>query len=319
MDIREALEAANIEVRNGSNDDEILICCPFCLEEGELTQDTRFRLGINIVSGKAQCFNCQKKSGGGEYIFEELQRVLETGEIEANEESRKATKKHFSRELPEGFTLIKGLECKEYWNNTAWRYLRSRHISEKQIIEKNIGYTVVGKYNHRVIFPAYYKGKLRGFIGRDFTNKQELTYKNSVGDKTIYNIPDRHNKSIVLSEGVFDSLVIERGSLKMGIDSGSVLGHSLKDDQIKLLEPYKTIILWMDADDPGIDGLLKIAKKIPKDKIVRAVLPKDFDKDGVDCDPSELDHTVIAKKLDKAKIFTEARQEELRAWRAFQE
>jgi len=57
MDIIEALEAAEIEYHpSESDEDEISICCPFCVEEGQPDLDTRFRLGINVSTGEMHCF-----------------------------------------------------------------------------------------------------------------------------------------------------------------------------------------------------------------------------------------------------------------------
>ena len=81
MNLQEALEAAGIEVRSGASAEEIWMCCPFCQERGE-SPDGRFRLGVNLRSGKAQCFNCQWK-GRGDYTFSQIQKSLATGEIEA--------------------------------------------------------------------------------------------------------------------------------------------------------------------------------------------------------------------------------------------
>src|ERR1017187_4040855 len=105
MDIKDALEAAGIEVHAGSSEDEIWVSCPFCLEEGELTIDERFRLGINTRSGAFSCFNCGKK-GYGDWILRELKRILDTGDLELNEETRKRKKKKRRVMLPEGYELL---------------------------------------------------------------------------------------------------------------------------------------------------------------------------------------------------------------------
>ena len=246
MDIREALEAADIEVHGEG--DEIKICCPFCIEEGELSLDDRFRLGINTTTGAAHCFNCGKK-GYGDFILQELQRVLDTGDLELAQETRKHKKKRNKVMLPEGFQLLESPDG-DQWNKVAWRYIRKRGVTEKQIKEKQIGYTLIGDHHHRIIAPIYRHRHLLGFVGRDMTDNMELKYMNSYGDKAIYNLPDHvHHKSISLSEGFFDALAIERGSLKLGIDSGALLGHELKDDQLELLlqSGYKYFYIWLDS------------------------------------------------------------------------
>lgn len=323
MDILDALESADIEVREGSSDEEIRICCPFCFEEGEQTIDEKFRLGINTVTGKANCFNCGKRSNGGDYITNELQRVLETGEIELLQTERKhKKKKHHKVGFPEGFQLLQHpRDNDDHWNREAWRYVRDRGITQEQIKEKEIGYSVIGDFHHRIIFPVFRHSKLIGLVGRDLTGKQEPKYRNSVGSKTIYNLPDKtKHKMISLQEGVFDTLVVERASLRLGIDSGGVLGHSIKEDQWELLDRYHTIILWFDPDKVGIEGMLATVKSAPKNKIIRIVLPTSFKHEGaIDKDPSELEYKEIMSRLEHPKLLTRELQDKLRAWLAFEE
>lgn len=319
MDIREAIEATGAEVKG--EEPEIKVCCPFCIEEGEISLDERFRLGINTEDGRMYCFNCGKKSNDLEYTIQELQRILDTGDIETAQKRRKHKKKRRVM-LPEGFQLLESPNG-DSWNNKAWRYIRKRGVTEKQIKEKQIGYTLIGEHHHRIVAPIYRHQHLLGFVGRDMTDQMELKYMNSYGDKAIYNLPDKsHHKSICLSEGFFDALAIERGSLKLGIDSGALLGHDIKDDQLELLlhSGYKYFFLWLDPDEAGVKGIIKISKKIPSDKHVRIVLPKGFKDEGAnDKDPSELESNDIKHRLEGAKRYTPELLDRLRVWMAFDE
>lgn len=318
MNIIEALEAAGIEVRPGKSSDEIWLCCPFCQEKGE-SPDTRFRLGINVRTGQGQCFNCSWK-GRGEYTFSKLQEALATGEIEAAQETRHKKRKHTEKaRLPEDFERLYPLTG-DHWQKAAYRYVRSRRVSEHQIKHKKIGYSLVGDMAYRVVFPVYVGSHLKGLVGRDFTGKNEIPYRNSVGGKCLYNVQDKKSKTVCLFEGVFDTLVCEKPAHKLGIDVNGLLGHDLTDDQLELLDDYKTIILWMDPDAAGLKGLLNIPKKIPKDKILKTVLPTGFKHAGAnDADPSELEDTVITRRLAHANRLTPELQLKLRAWSAFDE
>lgn len=321
MNLIDALEAAGVEFRNGSSDEEINVCCPFCLEEGELTLDERFRLGINIRTGQANCFNCGKRTGPGDYIFKEIERVLETGEIEAQQETRHTKKKEFKAiELPKDFHRIRHPDnFKDHWNKIAYRYVRKRQVSYDQIREKGIGYSVVGPWHHRIIFPIYRKAKLEGFVGRDFTDQQTPKYKNSLGAKSLYNLPKKPQKTAILVEGVFDTLAVEKGVSKLGIDSIGVLGHYLTNEQLELLSPYKRIILWFDPDEAGLEGTLKVVQKIPSDKVVRIVLPRMYTHNKTDKEPSELEVNEVTDRVAHAKVFTPELQMKLSSWSAFDE
>jgi DNA primase len=315
MNLIDALEAAEIDYHQGRDDEEIFICCPFCYEQ-------RFRLGVNVRSGLASCFNdgCGWK-GYGEYTFNKLQEALDTGDIEAQQEKRKRKKKHMELELPEGFELLVKVRHKEdSWFWRARDFVRKRGITSDQIRDNKIGYSLIGPMAYRVVFPVYLSGVLTGLVGRDFTGKQEPKYKNSVGAKCIYNLPEKKHSTCVLSESVITALVIEHASKKLGIDSLGLLGHSLKDDQVGLLKHYKRIVLWMDPDDAGVEGLISIRNKL-KDKIVKVILPKgmiegdSFDKR----DPDEMETSEIKSRLERAETFTESLVEKLAAWRAFDE
>jgi len=322
MTLEEALDEFKIEYHKSGDDSEISICCPFCLEEGE-SEDTRFRLGINTQTGQAQCFNCGKKSGGGDYIFNELQRIWESGDLE-NDHRKKTKKKKTKRPvLPEDFQIVSP-KNKDHWNRKAYEYLRSRGVTKRQIKEKKIGYCVVdGHFHHRIVFPIYWKDKLQGLVGRDFTLKQSPPYKNSVGSKTLCNLPETPRKSIVLVEGLFDSLGVERSIRKedLEMDSAATLGHTLTGRQLKQLRKYKTIILWYDPDEAGIEGLLHDRKQIkelyPRKKLKFIVPLTYYNKD--DSDPSDLSHRQRVKRLGRAKLFTDSWVSRLKAMRAFEE
>lgn len=326
MDIIEALEAAEIEYHQSESDDnEITINCPFCLEEGEPTQDTRFRLGINVVTGEMHCFNCNKGSRDAVYTFSEIQRVLDTGEIGKAQDRKKKKKAEKEKRviLPEDFKVLYP-RPKDRWGKLAYDYVRSRKVTKRQIRKKKIGYSVLdGHMHHRIIFPIYWKGKLQGLVGRDFTGKQSPTYKNSVGSKALFNIPKTPQKSICLVEGVYDALAVEDACRKasLSIDSGATLGHTLTDKQLRMLRKYRTIILWYDPDEAGIEGLLhdgsKLRETFPRKKI-KLIVPRTYYGKN-DKDPSDLSRSTIEQRIRRAKLFTKAWERKLESWRAFDE
>lgn len=327
MDLLEAFEARGVEWKDHqSREDEIKICCPFCTERGE-TPDTKFRLGINLQSGKMGCFNCGKGSQDRDYTFRELSRVLETGELELAERSRQKKKKKREKvKLPEDFKLIKCQGSDSRWNRVAYEYLMRRGVSDAQIQAKKIGYSLVGKFRYRVILPVYEGEALVGLVGRVFVRDMEPPYLNSIGEKTLYNLPTTHrNKLAILLEGAFDALAVERQigqeyftDDKLKPDALAVLGHDLTDRQLELLEPYETIILWMDPDVAGVKGLLRTAPQLQRiGKRVKLVVPK---MDGVtlEYDPSELTKPEMRSILRGAVDWSEELGQALKAKIVFQ-
>src|ERR1019366_3475412 len=102
-DFASTLDDRGVEYKlHASNDEEIEICCPFCVDEGT-TQDTRFRLGINVGEEKAGCFNCGWTSRTG--TIEKILGALGIEYVKRIDKVRKvvAKKKRKKVALPEDF------------------------------------------------------------------------------------------------------------------------------------------------------------------------------------------------------------------------
>lgn len=299
MELLDALEESKIPYLNSHTaEGEIFLCCPFCVEEGEESNDSRFRLGVNFKTGMMHCFNCGKKSADPEFISVELERALELGTLaEAGKQGKKKEYKDQGPvKLPVDFVkLTKRIEKEDdYWGAKAWRYLHSRGVTPRQAKENKIGYCLADKkYGYRLVFPVYYKDKLKGLVCRDFSGRSRLKYKNSTGPKYLYIAqPVVGGTSIVLSEGVLDALAIKRGMGKSSQkDSGAVLGHVLTDEQLKQIRKakYREVIIWFDPDKAGVEGLAKVwgqLKTLKAVKSVKVVLPLTL-LDEEDYDPSD--------------------------------
>ena len=265
MTFTEQLDLKGIEWHPGGKEGEISICCPFCHLANE-SEDTKFRLGINVITKKAHCFNCEWGSTNNTF-----DKVLEGLDIEIEEEQdnkkNKLEKKEFDGELPESFEKLWPLK-KDIDFRKAYNYLRNRRITDRQIDKYNIGFCLAGKYSDRIIFPVYIKDELKCFIGRDFTEKQELRYKNSIGKKYIYGLyktwKDKVDTAIIV-EGAIDKLSSERVLDKeYKVHSIGIPGRVLKDHDIELLKErgYRKIIRIPDVDGPGLRGTLKDARKL---------------------------------------------------------
>lgn len=260
MNIIEALDSAGIEWHPSETDSsEISICCPFCIDEGE-TEDTRFRLGINTIHGKAHCFNCNWGSHNNTF-----EKILEALKIEVEEDEEEELPKHvkkvkFDGKLPDGFEPLYPLKRDKTFQQ-AYFYLINRGVSEQQIKSYNIGFTLVGKYSYRIIFPVYDDHhNLCGFVGRDFTGKQKLRYLNSVGKKALYGKIHKNRSIAMIVEGIFDKLAIDR-AIK-NVDSFALLQRTIRDEQLHQLRYYDRIIRIPDDNRPGLTGLIKDCNKM---------------------------------------------------------
>lgn len=255
FNLKELLLARGIKFRrNYSSDAEIWLCCPFCPERGE-GEDTRFRLGVNVASGKGHCFNCDWKS---RHTVAIIVKKLELGELQETSDVEEDKPREVY--LPKDFQVLSKGETKgDGLLTRARRYLIERNLTQDQIDSKSIGASLTGKYAYRVIFPVLDKHTLVGLVARDFTGKQEPKYLNSPGMKAVYNVPRKRHGAIVLLEGVFKSLYIER---VLNVPSGSLLGHTITDSQLDMIQGFSDVVLWPDPDGPGIDGFLKVALRL---------------------------------------------------------
>jgi DNA primase len=318
MNLIEALEAHGIEFKyHTSRENELYINCPFCIERGE-TPDRRFRFGVNYVTGQAHCFNCGKKFRDVEYLKKALKDKLDTGEWELSQETiKKERLKTPVVKLPEDFIALSEVGKRTHWDNVALNYLHKRGVTWPQIQQKNIGYSMVGDFRYRIVIPVYYQGKLEGIVARAFVADLEPKYRNSLGNKTLFNVPKKMGDTCVLSEGAFDALAIER--VVHNMDSEAVLGHTLTERQLDIVKHYDRIILWCDPDTAGVEGLIRMGQQLlnaGKER-VDIVEPR---MDGTpEYDPSELDGHEIRKALNNVKRYSVELGQSLRLKVAFQE
>ena len=99
------------------------------------------------------------------------------------------------------------------------KFLRTRGITQDDIIKYNIGFCKDGKYGSRVIIPSYDNDKrLNYFIARDYKGETPQKYKNppvSAKDVIGFELYINWNAPIVLVEGMFDALTIKRNVIPL--------------------------------------------------------------------------------------------------------
>lgn len=272
----------------GNGDGEVSVNCPFCLElVGK--KDFKQRLGINTTTGVGHCYRCEFK-GGKRYVFRELCRafgVQHTLDREPDDDTYVPKEQVIKKKKPQDVKLPS--EYEPLWRDVdepigkkALKYLTSRNVTLEQIRNHRIGFCAVGRYAFRIVFPVVYKKRLVGLVTRDFSGKAEYKYLNSIGDKSLYNVPKKKAKIANMSEGVFDALALERG-VPLAEDCLATLGSGFTKQVLKVLLKYDTFVLWPDPDRPGAEGAIKKALKLQKKKkTVLIVLPDPDDEEGDD-------------------------------------
>lgn len=256
MTFVETLQSRNIRYRASSERGELSLCCPFCIERGEPTSDTKFKLGLNYLTREGHCFRCDWRSRDAvrDYMIKAIQI-----EDEILEDSV-AIVKPPPPQLPEDFQLLYNVGESDEIVYEAYKYLKDRGISSLTMRRKQIGVSLTGRYAYRVLFPVLWRNKLKGIVARDFTGTAQAKYLNSVGDKYLYNLPTKC-QSVILAEGVFKVLAIEKA---IGVPAAALLGHSITDKMIKQLKhtSCEEVTIWPDPDSVGIKGALNVADQL---------------------------------------------------------
>lgn len=311
MNLIEALDSHGIRWRKSGKPNNIWMCCPYCEERNE-TPDTRFRLGVDIATGKGNCFNCGWRDSRTAVI--KLQQRLNLGEWV--EKETVSTKHYRPVRLPEDFTpLGKEQELRgDVWSIRARKYCLKRGITNAQLRRYKIGFSQSGRYAYRIVIPIYCEGKLKGIVSRALLASQKPKYKNSVGDKAIFGLPKgEHSDGLVITEGTFDALAVDRAA---GDDYNcvSALGHSLTARQIGYIEGYRTYILWLDPDAAGIKGTISMAEQLKVIGHVKVVMPR-----VNDADPDELSEKEIRRRIERAKHWSPETESSLKSFLAYSE
>jgi hypothetical protein len=247
-----------IPVKMGISEGEVFVCCLFCAEQGE-TPDTRFRLGVNYVTGVGHCFNCDWRSRRA--VEDIVRRLGGSGVDTASIPATVADLKPPQVALPLDFQYLCRPDRKDARTSDAVRYLISRGVTGDQIKRHRVGISLLGRYAYRAIFPVYRRGQLEGFVARDYTGCQDIRYLMPPGPKPLFGLAEETmGRLAVLSEGVFKALRIELALPRCC--SVAVLGHDLTPHQTEWLQQIvgvDGIIIWPDPDLAGVRGAVGIA------------------------------------------------------------
>lgn len=248
--------------RYSTKQDEVWICHgPGCVIHGERTGDTRFRLGVNLRDGKASCFNCRWKSYG-DRTFEYLEMVFEVPQDKPRiptvpEET--VSKRTEEVEPPIPAEYLEFDSSIDELGQQAYRYLQGRGVTRQQIQQHEVGYAIGGRYGYRVIFPIHDEDKVVGVVARDWTGRQQPPYLFTHKlVKPLYNYSNQGTQELVVVEGVFDCLAVERA----GYQAVAVLGRTLTEKQEEALGQFPNITVMVDWDGPGIESGLETVQKL---------------------------------------------------------
>jgi DNA primase len=254
--------------------------CPFCKHH-------KPKLEINFnenEKGENQwhCWACDKK---GKKIYQILKSFPLSSDVIADLKS--LTKGGFIEkqitieqkvELPKEFKLLTNITQTNIIGRHALSYLKSRNITEEDIIKYNIGYCDTGRYAKMVIIPSYDKnGILNFFTGRSFSKDSIIKYKNPEASRNVIPFELFINWEIpfILCEGPFDAIAIKRNAIPL-------LGKNIQSNLMKQIVKSSVEKIYIALDRDAQKQALTFCEKLMKEgKEVYLV-------DLNDKDPSEM-------------------------------
>lgn len=204
--------------------DEILFNCPFCSHH-------KPKLSINCRSYAWKCWVCDAKGVGLRSLFKRLGRpdLAPASPVPQYVPKHEETQA-FRVCLPEEFKPLAPF-CHTFQARRAYNYVRSRGISDKEILFYKIGFASYGKYRDRVIFPSFdEEGDVNFFTARCIGNSpiKYLSPSTPKGYKStvIFNeLNVNWKRPVVLVEGFVDAIRAGRNAIPL---CGSVLAHDSK-------------------------------------------------------------------------------------------
>jgi len=261
MNLPELLQFQKIPFRRSGTYGEVWLCCPFCEERGEPSPDDKFRLGVNFIRDEGHCFRCDwaTRKDAVALVLAEIAEPGSSDDI-TTDGSKAPVEENEPVVLPDDFQILSEVTREDGAAWTAYKYLKERGLTREIMKKKMIGVSLIGRYRYRIIFPVYWRGRLRGLVGRDFSGNAKAKYLNSRGEKYLYNMPERTDR-IVLAEGAFKAIAIE---LAIQEPAAALLGHSVTPKMIKQLKraKCKEVTIWPDPDTVGKEGALDVAMEL---------------------------------------------------------
>lgn len=239
--------------------------------------DTKRRLYIKRIDNGvlAYCHHCGKR---GSY-WEAFARVM------ANKKASSYASKKFLGTVPKD-TCYRI----EEWPSPARVWLRRYGITDKEVVEKGIGYS---ERYRRVVLPCEYGGKLRGYQLRKVWDNDDNPNKYlTFGEKPLfwYGKPSGKFSTLIVVEDIISGIKCSRFFPTLAL-----LGSSLQDDLLSSIIhwQYDHYIIFLDDDNTQV----RKSQVVIKNKLSllgKTKLIKDIGKD-----PKELSHDELKILLDK--------------------
>jgi hypothetical protein len=254
--------------------------CPFCKHH-------KPKLEINFTENEKgenpwHCWACDRRGKKIHQIFKsigtpseinnELNSLIKSGFVE------KQTIIEEKVTLPKEFKPLNNIQQSNIIGRHALHYIKSRNITEEDIIKYNIGYCETGNYAKMIIIPSYdNNGNLNYFTARNFEKNSTLKYKNPSVSRDIipFELFINWDLPFILCEGPFDAIAIKRNTIPL-------LGKNIQSTLMKKIVKSSVEKIYIALDKDAQKQALNFCEKLMSEgKEVYLV-------DMQDKDPSEM-------------------------------
>jgi DNA primase len=140
----------------------------------------------------------------------------------------------------------------------ASHYLKTRNVSQKDIIKYNIGYCESGLYSNMIVIPSYdEKGNLNYFTARSYDKNSKIKYRNPDISRDIIGLElfINWNVPIILCEGMFDAIAIKRNVIPL-------LGKNIQSSLMKKIINSKVQKIYIALDKDAIKQALNFCETL---------------------------------------------------------
>jgi len=239
--------------------EEYVIKCPICGDH-----QTHFHCYVNSERGVYKCWFCGEggslkaligKYGGGESFTAPRKGIVEKQRYERLDFSK------FPEVTGEGGKV----------DRLALGYLLKRGLTKSDIKRYGIRYSDRGRFSGRVLLPIIEDNEIVCFSARSFFswNKPKYLFPHHdqmklTTSECVWGIDAALEQNrVIITEGIFDAIAVNRLSGKLGIAAVSLLSKNMSVGQChKLLALGHGIEFIVLLDSDARDDGLKIAKQL---------------------------------------------------------
>lgn len=258
-----------------SNGEYFATNCPWCIQNGEPTSDTKQRLHICVEVGpklgKYHCFRCGYKG-----------RVSKTAEPDLNIlKSKDSFLRSIDLDNAKNFTLKRkvkacaGVALPVDYKPLTKGYFAYEYLMSRGLTQEDIDYYQIGVGAGRVIFPDYDKdGKLEYWVGRAYDGSNPKYYNCEVDDAVsrvslIYNLGRflrTGSRSLTVCEGPISAIAA-------GKDAVATYGKGFSPEQVARLNALDLGKVYVAFDPDAKKRAIKLAENLWREGVEIFLVP----------------------------------------------